>query len=168
MRDENQGDAIAYTLWGDPVYRVGRKKGRPPFERTEENAHKISMLLACGWSNERIAGVVLDPRTGKPISVPTLKRYFRSELQVRDHARDMLRAKQLMAAADQAFKGNVGAQRLLDQLVAKNDATLQSAMPADRKPAARVQPKGKKEISADKAADAERRLREEAERARQH
>lgn len=168
MGDENQGDLIAFTLFGDPVYRVKRTKGRPPFEWTEENSHKVSMLLACGWNNERIAGVVLDPRTGKPISVPTLKRHFRAELQIRDHARDMLRAKQLMAAADQAFKGNVGAQRLLDQLVAKNDATLQGAMPADRKSAAKAPPKGKKEISADKAADAERRLREEAERARQH
>lgn len=167
MGGENQGEAIAYTLFGDPVYRVKRKQGRPPFEWTQENANKVSMLLACGWSNDRIAGVVLDPRTGKPISVPTLKRYFRSELMVRDQARDMLRARQLMAAAEQAFKGNVGAQRLLDQLVAKNDASLESMMPQGRRPAA-APPKGKKELSADKAEAAERALEAEAASARQH
>src|SRR5690606_19875872 len=91
---------------------------------TQENSFKVSMLLAAGWSNARIAGTVLDPRTGKSISVPTLKRYFRAELSQRDHARDQLVAKQLMVAADQAFGGNVGAMRLLDQLIAKNDQKL--------------------------------------------
>ncbi|RJE87970.1 resolvase [Paracoccus onubensis] len=124
MTHENPGDIIGRTLWGDPVYRVSRVRGRPPFEWTEENSFKVSMLLAAGWTNTRIAGTILDPRTGKSISVPTLKRYFRAELTQRDHARDQLVAKQLMVAADQAFAGNVGAMRLLDQLMAKNDQRL--------------------------------------------
>lgn len=127
MTDENQDEIIGRTLWGDPVYRVSRLRGRPPFEWTQENSFKVSMLLAAGWSNSRIAGTVLDPRTGKSISVPTLKRYFRAELSQRDHARDQLVAKQLMVAADQAFSGNVGAMRLLDQLIAKNDQKLAAA-----------------------------------------
>ena len=125
--DENQAEVIGRNLWGDPVYRIKRVRGRPPFEWTEENSFKVSMLLAAGWTNERIAGTVLDPRTGKPISVPTLQRYFRSELDVRGQARDQLLAKQMMVAAQSAFAGNVGAQRLLVQLMEKNDLALLEA-----------------------------------------
>lgn len=119
--DENQADVIGRTLWGDPVYRSSRGKGRPPFEWTQENSFKVSMLLAAGWNNERISKTVLDPRTGRPISIPTLKRYFRAELSARDHARDQLTAKQLLVAAESAFAGNVGAMRLLVQLMERND-----------------------------------------------
>ena len=133
--DENQADVIGRTLWGDPVYRSTRGKGRPPFEWTEENSFKVSMLLAAGWNNERISKTVLDPRTGKPISVPTLKRYFRAELASRDHARDQLSAKQLLVAAESAFAGNVGAMRLLVQLMDRNDQ-MQAERAVVAKPAA--------------------------------
>lgn len=152
MPHEDPDEIIGRTLWGDPVYRVSRLRGRPPFEWTQENSFKVSMLLAAGWSNARIAGTVLDPRTGKSISVPTLKRYFRAELSQRDHARDQLVAKQLMVAANQAFGGNVGAMRLLDQLIAKNDQKLAASkmtQPAegeddreDEKPSSRYVGKG--------------------------
>lgn len=118
---ENQ---TVVDLFGNERYLTPRTKGRPPFERTEENAHKISMLLAMGWSNERIAGCVLDPRTGKSISVPTLKRYFRAELKVREVARDQLTAKRLMQVSEASDSGNVGAMRLLGQLIEKNDMML--------------------------------------------
>jgi hypothetical protein len=115
------------TLFGEEVYLTPRKKGRPPFEWTEENSNKVSMLLAMGWTNERIASVVIDPRTGKSISMPTLKRHFRAELSVRQAARDRLMATRLMQTFTEADKGNVGAQRLFDQLVAKNDMMLADA-----------------------------------------
>lgn len=118
---ENQ---TVVDLFGNERYLTPRKKGRPAFERTDENANKISMLLAMGWSNDRIAGCVIDPRTGKPISVPTLKRHFRSELQVRDVARDQLTAKRLMQAVEASDSGNVGAMRLLGQMIEKNDMML--------------------------------------------
>lgn len=124
MDAENSAAPIGFTLWGDPIYRNAAKRGRPAFEWTQENSHKVSMLLAMGWTNERIAGTILDPRSGKPISTPTLKRHFRSELDVRDQARDQLMAKQLMAAAGQAFSGNVGAQRFLQALIERNDMAL--------------------------------------------
>lgn len=111
-------------LFGNERYLTPRKRGRPPFERTDENARKVSLLLAMGWSNDRIAGCILDPRTGKPISVPTLKRHFRSELQIRGVARDQLTAKRMMMAMEAAEGGNVGAQRLLEQLLEKNDMML--------------------------------------------
>lgn len=164
---ENRDDVIGFTFWGDPVYRVLRKRGRPPFEWTEENSFKVSMLLAAGWSNDRIAGTILDPRTGIKISVPTLKRYFRAELSARDNARDQLKAKQMMVAAQAAFAGNVGAMRLLDQLMEKNDR-----MEAERKlgsrpeaapPQAADRP-GKKAMDRMKSEDAEAALLAELER----
>lgn len=144
---------MEYDLWGNPVYSRKGKKGRPPFERTEENAHKVSMLLALGWTNERIAGCILDPRTGKSISVPTLKRHFRSELQVRDVARDQLNAARFLRVMEAADKGNVGAMRLLGQMIDQNDMMLAakrirdaqkgSALPEDTP--SRKAPLGKKE-----------------------
>ncbi|MCA0848326.1 hypothetical protein [Salipiger thiooxidans] len=117
--DENSYEV---DLWGNKVYKRKCKRGRPAFERTEENARKVSMLLAMGWANSRIARCIIDPRTGKHISEPTLKRYFRSELQERDFARDRLFARQLEVAATAAFEhGNVGAMRFFNQLVEKND-----------------------------------------------
>lgn len=145
MSDDVSDDIVGVNLWGEPVYRTARKRGRPPFEWTEENSHKVSMLLAMGWSNDRIAGVVLDPRTGKPISGPTLKRHFRSELSVRDKARDLLLSKQLLAASNEAFAGNVGAMRFLNQLIEKNDAALASArLTRDEQDDAASERRGKK------------------------
>lgn len=147
MGDEKTDEVIGLTLWGDPVYRVRRKRGRPPFEWTQENSWKVSMLLAAGWTNDRIAGTVLDPRTGHPISIPTLNRYFRLELSMRGQARDQLTARQLMTAAKAAFEGNVGAMRLLAQLVEKNDMALLDARhrkAADDKKDARPEKLGKK------------------------
>ena len=157
-------------LFGNWVYASPRKRGRPPFERTEENANRVSMLLAMGWSNDRIAGCILDPRTGKPISVPTLKRHFRAELQVREVARDQLVARQLMMAFQAAESGNVGAMRLFDQLREKNDRLLADAKLGDRPRDAKPKPEklGKKELSAEQAQEAEDRLRLEARNARQH
>lgn len=115
---ENQ---TVVDLFGNTRYLAPRTKGRPAFERTEENANKVSMLLAMGWGNDRIAGCILDPRTGKSISVPTLKKHFRSELQLRAVARDQMTAKRLMQVINASDTGNVGAMRLLGQLIEKND-----------------------------------------------
>lgn len=151
MDSENHMDGFEMNLFGDRVYQEKRKRGRPPFERTEENANKVSMLLAMGWDNTRIASVILDPRTGKPISVPTLKRHFRSELEVRLAARDQLAARELMRAWDKAEEGNVGAMRLFAQLREKNDLMLSAARFAgdhnqpDDAPDEKVEPVGKKE-----------------------
>lgn len=139
MTDEN---STTTDLWGNTVYVEKRKKGRPKFEWTPENSRKISMLLAVGWSNQRIADCVLDPRTGLSISIATLKRYFRAELAERDAQRDRLNARQLMVAADKAFNdGNVGAMRLLDKLIDKNDL-MKAAAALDA-----VQGKGAKEAA---------------------
>ena len=142
-------------LFGNEVYLTKKTKGRPPFERTQENANKVSMLLAMGWSNSRIASVILDPRTGKPISEPTLKRYFRAELKIREYQRDMLISKQLMVAAEKAFEGNVGAMRQLEKLVEKNDMMIASARLKNA-------PKEEEEIPEEKLGKKERARRDAA------
>lgn len=158
MSDEN---LKVVDLFGNERYLKSGKKGRPPFEWTEENSNKVSMLLALGWTNERIAGCILDPRTGKPISIPTLKRYFRSELQVRDVARDQLNAHRVMLAMQAAEAGNVGAMRLLDQLIDKNDLMRAEDRLKDcGKAVENTKPEkvGKKQLNAQAADEAEGRL----------
>lgn len=157
MSDEN---STSVDLFGNPYFEGPARRGRPPFERTEENARKVSMLLAMGWSNSRIASVIRDPRTGKSISEPTLKRHFRSELKVRDFARDQMTARQLMQAWGAAEEGNVGAMRFFDQLKDKNDL-MQAEDRVRRKPpeAPKVEKAGKKVLQQNEAQDAEDRMK---------
>ena len=156
MTDEKSADIIGFNLFGDPVFEPKDNRGRPRFEWTKENSNKVSMLLAMGWTNDRIASVIVDPRTGKSISTPTLKRYFRSELKVRDVARDMLTARRLMLAMEKCEDGNVGAMRILGNLIEQNDAmNADMRFKGDGKPKsdeAKKAPKlGKKEAAAEKA-----------------
>ncbi len=161
MRDDEHSTVI--DLFGNEVYLTKRKRGRPPFEWTQENSDKINMLLAIGWANERIAGCVLDPRTGKPVSIPTLKRYFRSELAIRNQKRDQLVAKQVMVAAEQAFNGNVGAMRFLQVLIEKNDLVLAEAAFTGKRDKPAAEKLGKKEISTQAAEQADDDLMAELE-----
>lgn len=117
--DQENPDLV--DLWGNRVYRTAGKRGRPPFQRTEENVCRVKMLLAAGWSTERIARCVVDPRTGKSISVPTLHRYFRNELAEREAERDRLEARRLERVWSKAEGGDTGAERLFSQLLDRND-----------------------------------------------
>lgn len=139
-----------FDLFGDPVTRSDGRRGRPKHVATQENRNKVIALLALGWSNERIAGAL-------HVSQPTLRRYYFSELKARDIQRDRLDAHRVMLALDQANKGNVGAMRLLDQLIVKNDLALTTGRlnEAQRKPSSRDEALGKKaqaKLSAKEAA----------------
>jgi hypothetical protein len=57
-----------------------------------EKYNKVNMLLSVGWSNDRIASAILDPRLGKSIFAPALKRPFRSGGQVSGNDADAVRA----------------------------------------------------------------------------
>nr|WP_276548939.1 hypothetical protein [Bradyrhizobium elkanii] len=72
------------------------------------------MLLACGWSNERIAAALR-------VTMPTLRKHYFSELKYRDVARDRLDASLLMRAWDGVQKGNVSAIRMFGHLLDRND-----------------------------------------------
>lgn len=168
----NEDFLVVKDLFGNQRYLKPRTRGRPPFEWTQENSNKVSMLLAMGWANERIAGCILDPRTGKPISVPTLKRHFRSELQVRAVARDQLFARRIERIWEAAERGVITAERELDRLIERNDQMLADAYLGD-KASKKTQPAlGKKKLDQEAAKLAEMSLEEELEaeaaNARQH
>ena len=52
-------------LFGDPV-RVPGRRGRPQHVASQRNRDKVVMLLALGWSNDRIANALV-------VSLPTLR-----------------------------------------------------------------------------------------------
>jgi predicted transcriptional regulator len=124
-----------FDLFGHPVRLPSGRRGRPRHVATQENRNKVIMLLALGWSNERIAGAL-------HISQPTLRNYYSSELKARLIQRDRLDASRFMKVWEQVEAGNVGAMRLLDQMIAKSDTM---AAAAKFKDAEKDEPVGKKE-----------------------
>ncbi|MEM1149319.1 MAG: hypothetical protein AAGI03_02015 [Pseudomonadota bacterium] len=106
-----------FDLFGDPVRLPNGRRGRPAHVATQENRNKVMILLAMGWANDRIAHALR-------CSLPTLKKHYFSELKTRDIARDRLLACRFMQTFREAESGNVGAQRLFDQMIEKNDARL--------------------------------------------
>ncbi|RBO54105.1 hypothetical protein DSD19_06235 [Rhodovulum sp. BSW8] len=156
-------DQFELNLGGDVVYRVKRKRGRPPFERTEENARKVNMLLSVGWAPERIARVIKDPRTGRSISVKTLRRHFSPELAERDAAQDQREARRLMRVWDMAESGNVGAERVLAQLIDRQERMEIERRLSEKPKAASADKLGKKQVDKLRARDAEADLMAELE-----
>lgn len=142
---------VKFDLFGNPVRDRHGQRGRPAFQVTDRNRNKVKLLLALGWNNERVANAV-------ECSLATLKRYFRAELKVRDQMRDRLEAERLMSVAEQAAAGNIGAHRVLGNLIDRNDR-----MNAERSLAAqpRTDRVGKKEERAVKGIDADRALQDE-------
>ncbi|OWU80441.1 helix-turn-helix domain containing protein [Phaeobacter sp. 22II1-1F12B] len=128
-----------FDLFGDPVRLPSGKRGRPAHQPDQKNRNKVMMLLALGWSKDRIANAI-------HCSVPTLNRYYFSELKARSLQRDRLDAWRFEKVMAQAETGNVGAQRLLNQMIEKNDMMQTAAQirDAQRKPG-KSKPIGKKE-----------------------
>jgi len=101
-------------LFGDPVPANFGRRGRPQHIPTLENRNKVSMMLAKGWSNERIAGVLR-------CTLPTLRKHYFSELKYREVARDRLEMELDMMLMREAKAGNVAALREMDRRMEKND-----------------------------------------------
>lgn len=150
--------AEVFDLFGNPVEAGTGKPGRPRKEATPEDRNKVKLLLAVGWSNERIASVL-------HMSLPTFRRNFFQELKFRLVARDMLDARRLELAMGSALGGNVGAMRQVDRLLERFDQ-----MEAERAYAAsakdKAEPKeklGKKVLDDKLALDADAALMKELE-----
>ncbi|WP_085025282.1 helix-turn-helix domain-containing protein [Ensifer aridi] len=130
-----------FDLFGQPVPDWKGKRGRPPYEPNERDRNKIKLLLALGWSNERISNAI-----GR--SPATVKRYFRAELKQRDAMRDRLDARRFEIAMEQANAGNVAALKELGKMIERSDTMLIDARlrqaQGDRK-SEKEQPIGKKE-----------------------
>jgi len=112
-----------FDLFGDPVRANFGGRGRPAHLRTQENRNKVSMLLALGWSNARIANALR-------ISEPTLTKHYFQELAFRAEQRDRMDASLSMHLWKQVEGGNVAAMKEFRKLVEKNDLMLYGqAMP---------------------------------------
>lgn len=94
----------AFDLFGEPLRRNAGKRGRPEHQPTKENINKIILLLAQGWTNERIAGAI-------GITIPTLKRHYFSVLKTRDVARDRVEAIGILSLWNMGREGNVAAMK---------------------------------------------------------
>ena len=124
-----------FDLFGDPVAEHGPRGGRPPHIATQENRNKVSMLLAFGWNNERIARAI-------HVTPKTLRRRYFPELRFRDEARDRLDATLAMNLWRQVEAGNVSAMREFRDLVEHNDLML---LGGQRRPEPKQPKLGKKE-----------------------
>ncbi|MEC9433884.1 MAG: hypothetical protein VYD87_13355 [Pseudomonadota bacterium] len=133
-------------LFGDVVTLPSGKRGRPAHVACQKNRNKVIMLLALGWSNQRIAGAL-------HISLPTLRRYYFSELKARDVQRDRLDAWRFEVVAEKAATGDIPAMKELGRLIDRNDRALAAARVADEPQA---EPLGKKEEARRAATDLSR------------
>lgn len=109
-----------FDLFGNPIPEGKGKRGRPAHVPTLEMSNRVKMLLAMGWTNERIARAC-------NVTTPTLRKHYFSILKTRDEMRDRLDARRLELAFREAEKGNVGAMRLFTTLIEKNDLALADA-----------------------------------------
>lgn len=108
------GENLTTDLFGDLVTLPSGRRGRPSHVWTKSNADKVIIGLAMGYGDAEIA-------SGLGISLPTLKKYYFSELKRREMQRtrfELWRAKQL---ADQAAGGNVGAMKELTKIMEARD-----------------------------------------------
>ena len=131
-------------LFGDPVPAGRGMRGRPEHVPTTENSNKIKILLAQGWTNERIANAI-------GVTQPTLRKHYFSLLKARERARDQVTARRIFALHAQAFEGNVTAIKELNRLEERDHLAALQAKFAAADSANEPDRRGKKEILADEA-----------------
>lgn len=143
----------SFDLFGDRIPDNWGRRGRPQHIVTAENINKVTMLVALGWGNERIASAM-------DVTLPTFrKHYFSLVKRQRSIARDRLDAAYAMHLWKQVQEGNAGAMRLWMVFMQNNDRmgveAAMAATPADKPAEARL---GKKVIDERRALDADESL----------
>ncbi|UGY14187.1 hypothetical protein HAP48_0037365 [Bradyrhizobium septentrionale] len=130
--------AEVFDLFGDPVPANWGGRGRPEHVANQQNRNRVSLLVALGWSNQRIAAALF-------ITQPTLRKHYFSELKFRDVARDRLVAQVGVKLMDGVNAGNVSAIREFQKYLERNDLMLYGqtqkpakAAPAEKAPAEKV------------------------------
>jgi hypothetical protein len=101
-------------LFGDPVPANWGQRGRPEHIASQKNRNRVSMLVALGWSNKRIADAIF-------VTLPTLRKHYFSELKFRDVARDRLNAELATQLWSLFMAGNVAAGKEFRALLEQND-----------------------------------------------
>lgn len=108
MDEENE----AVDLLGEPLRPLPDKRGRRKLRFAAELYEKVEVLTAGGMGQDDIADAV-------GISAPTLRKYFRKEL---DNGLARQEAESLALLAEQARKGNVSAIKAWRAELAKQRA----------------------------------------------
>lgn len=67
-------------MTGVSVTKPGPRPGRPPFQPTDRDRQLVEQLAGLGLRHKDIATLIPGQRSGKGISVVTLHRHFRAEL----------------------------------------------------------------------------------------
>jgi hypothetical protein len=124
-----------FDLFGDPVPANWGQRGRPEHVATQQNRNRVSMLVALGWSNKRIAAAMF-------ITLPTLRKHYFSELKFRGVARDRLTANLANKFWSLFMEGNVAAGKEFRKLLEANDLMLYGQNAPPEAPAEKL---GKKE-----------------------
>lgn len=127
-------------LFGEPVPANWGMRGRPEHIASQQNRNRVSMLVALGWSNKRIAAALY-------VTLPTLRKHYFSELKFREVARDRLNATMATKLWQLFLDGNVAAGKEFRDFLEKNDLMEfgQTARPHGAEP---KEPKlGKKEAA---------------------
>src|SRR5262249_1997180 len=121
-----------FDLFGDPVPANWGQRGRPEHIPTQQNRNRVSMLVALGWTNPRIAAALF-------VTLPTLRKHYFSELKFRDVARDRLDANIAMKLWEGVQAGNVTAIREFQAFKERNDLMLygQAQQPPRKEPQAK-------------------------------
>lgn len=137
--------AQVFDLFGDPVPSNWGERGRPEHVATQQNRNRVSLLVALGWSNVRIASALF-------ITQPTLRKHYFSELKFREVARDRLDAQLGLKLLDGVNAGNVSAIREFQKFLERNDLMNYGQTRQPQKAAAsdkpvKVQKLGKKEAA---------------------
>ena len=122
-----------FDLFGDPIPEGYGKAGRPEHVPTNQNRNKVMMLLALGWSNDRIASAM-------HITPPTLRKHYFRELKFRDEARDRMDATVSMQLWTGVMEGSVSAIKEFRKLVEKNDLMLYGQTAPVKQSKARANP----------------------------
>jgi hypothetical protein len=103
-----------FDLFGDPVPKNWGERGRPEHVASQQNRNRVSLLVALGWSNARIASALF-------VTQPTLRKHYFSELKYRQVARDRLVSQVGIKLLDGVNAGNVSAIREFQKYLERND-----------------------------------------------
>jgi transcriptional regulator with XRE-family HTH domain len=75
VADENSGERPDVDLFGAPIAPIRDRRGRPVFKKDKENQDFVSVRIAAGWTQKRIAD-------NMGIDEKTLRKYFSRELEL--------------------------------------------------------------------------------------
>jgi hypothetical protein len=130
-----------FDLFGDPVPTNLGGRGRPQHIPTSENRNKVTLLLALGWSNPRIANAL-------GVTLPTLRKHYFSLLKFRDAQRDRMDASIASTLWKQFQDGSTAAGKAFTDFVARNDRMQAEADMVSQPKAEQI---GKKQLKTQKA-----------------